>query len=99
MKKERQNHSKEFKIETLELTKTSGKSDTQLERELGLSRGSIYNWRKQFEQHQEQAFPGKGHLKKDDEYLRQLERELAVTRQERDILKKALAIFAPNPRS
>ena len=99
MKTERQNYSKEFKIETLELTKTSGKSDSQLERELGLSRGSIYNWRKQVEQNQEQAFPGKGHLKKDDEYVRQIERELAITRQERDILKKALAIFAPNPRS
>lgn len=99
MKKERQNYSKEFKLETIGLSKTSGKSDTQLEQELGLSRGSIYNWRKQVEEHQEQAFPGKGHLKKDDEYVRQLERELAITRQERDILKKALAIFAPNPRS
>ena len=99
MKKERQNYSKEFKLETIALSDTSDKSDTQLERELGLSRGSIYNWRKQLEQHQEQAFPGKGHLKKDDEYVRQIERELAITRQERDILKKALAIFAPNSRS
>jgi transposase len=99
MKKERQNYSKEFKLETIGLSKTSGKSDSQLERELGLSRGRIYNWRKQVEQDQEQAFPGKGHLKKDDEYVRQLERELAITRQERDILKKAVAIFAPNPRS
>ena len=99
MKKERKNYSKEFKLETLELTKTSGKSDTQLERELGLSGGCIYNWRKQLEQDQDQAFPGKGHLKKEAEQLRQLERELAITRQERDILKKALAIFAPKPRS
>jgi transposase len=98
MKKERQKHSKEFKLETLKLTKTSGKSDTQLERDLGLSRGSIYNWRKELEQHKEQAFPGKGHLKKDDEYVRQLERDLAIARQERDILKKALAIFAPKPK-
>jgi transposase len=99
MKKVRQNYSKEFKLETIALSKTSEKSDTQLERELGLSRGCIYNWRKQVEHNKEQAFPGKGHLKKDDEYLRQIERELAIARQERDILKKALAIFAPNPRS
>ena len=99
MKKERQNYSKEFKLETIALSKTSGKSDTQLERELGLSRGCIYNWRKQVERDQEQAFPGKGHLKKDDAYLHQIEQELAITRQERDILKKALAIFAPKPRS
>jgi len=99
MKKVRQNYSKEFKLETIKLRETSGKSDSQLERELGLSRGCIYNWRKQVEEHQAQAFPGKGHLKKDDEYIRQIERELAITRQERDILKKAVAIFAPNPRS
>ena len=98
MKTERQNYSKEFKIETVALSENSDKSDTELEQELGLSRGSIYNWRKQVKQDKEQAFPGKGRLKKDDEYVRQLERELAVTRQERDILKKAVAIFAPNPR-
>ena len=98
MKKVRKNYSKEFKLETIALSKTSGKSDTQLERELGLSRGCIYNWRKQVEQNQGQAFPGKGHLKKDEEYTRQLERELAITRQERDILKKALAIFVPSPK-
>ena len=95
MKKERKKYSKEFKLEAIELSRTSGKSDSQLERELGLSRGCLYNWRKQLERDGEQAFPGKGKLKADDEYVRRLERELAVVRQERDILKKALAIFTP----
>jgi len=98
MKKERKIYGKEFKLETLELSRTSGKSDSQLERELGLSRGCLYNWRKQLEQAGEQAFPGKGKLKADDEYVRSLERELAVVQQERDILKKALAIFTPKLR-
>ena len=35
MKKERKNYSKEFKLEMIALSKTSEKSDTQLERELG----------------------------------------------------------------
>ena len=98
MKKERKKYSKEFKLETIELSRTSGKSDSQLERELGLSRGCLYNWRKQLERDGEQAFPGKGRLRADDEYIRRLERELAVVRQERDILKKALAIFTPKQR-
>lgn len=98
MKKERKKYSKEFKLETIELSRTSGKSNSQLERELGLSRGCLYNWRKQLEQDGEQAFPGKGRLKAEDEYVRSLERELAVVQQERDILKKALAIFTRNPR-
>ena len=98
MTKKQQTYSKEFKLETLELARTSDKSDSQLERELGLGRGCLYNWRKQQEQEGEQAFPGKGRLKADDEYVRSLERELAVVQQERDILKKALAIFTRSQR-
>ena len=99
MTKKRRTYSKEFKLETIELARTSGKSDMQLERELGLGGGCLYNWRKQLEQDGEEAFVGKGHLKKDDEYIRKLERDLAIARQERDILKKALAIFSHSPRS
>ena len=44
MKKERKTYSKEFKLETIALSETSGKSELQLERELGLSRGCLYNW-------------------------------------------------------
>jgi len=98
MTKKQQQHTKEFKLETIELAQTSGKNDSQLERELGLSRGCLYNWRKEVERDGAQAFPGKGRLKADDEYVRGLERELAVVQQERDILKKALAIFTRSQR-
>jgi transposase len=93
MSKKQKKYSKEFKMETLEISRSSGKSDSQLERELGLSRGCLYNWRKQIEREGEQAFRGRGRLKAEDERIRQLERELAIVRQERDILKKAMAIF------
>ena len=98
MTKKQRRHTKEFKLETLALAQSSDKSDSQLERDLGLSPGSLYNWRKQLEREGEQAFPGKGRLKTDDEYVRGLERELALVQQERDILKKALAIFTRSPR-
>jgi len=99
MSKKRKIYSKEFKLETIELAKNSTKTDTQLEQDLGLSRGCLYNWRKQVEQAGEQAFPGKGNLKAEDEYTCGLERELALVRQERDILKKALAIFSQDQKS
>jgi transposase len=98
MTKQQQKYSKEFKLETIELARTSGKKDSQVERELGLSRGSLYNWRKEVERDGVQAFPGKGRLKADDEYVRGLERELTIVQQERDILKKALAIFTRSQR-
>jgi len=43
-------------------------------------------------------FPVRARLKADEQYVRQLERELAVVQQERDILKKALAIFTRSQR-
>jgi transposase len=98
MRRKRNKYSKEFKLETLELARTSDKSDSQLEEELGLGRGCLYQWRKRLEQDGDQAFPGQGRLKADDEYVRKLERELAIVQQERDILKKALAIFTPKQR-
>jgi transposase len=98
MTKQQKKYSKEFKLETSELARTSDKKDSQLERELGLSRGCLYNWRKEVERDGLQAFPGKGRLKPADEYVRGLERELAIVQQERDILKKALAIFTRSQR-
>ena len=43
-----------------------------------------------------QAFPGKG--RSHDEELAKLQREVALLRQERDILKKAVGFFASPPR-
>ena len=40
-------------------------------------------------------FPGKGHLKPHEEEIRRLECELASVKEDREILKKALAIFSP----
>jgi transposase len=44
-----------------------------------------------------QVFPGKGRLKPDDDALRRLKRENERLRTERDILKKAVAIFSEDP--
>ena len=45
-----------------------------------------------------EIFPGNGKLTSQDEEIRQLRRELAVARQERDFLKKATAFFAKESR-
>jgi transposase len=58
----------------------------------------LYYWKRQFKADGEQAFPGNGKLKADDEALRQLKRENEILRQERDILKKALAILSQEPK-
>ena len=90
-------YSREFKQEAVRLMDESGKGAAELGEELGVSPKTLYRWRKELARDGEQAFPGKGRLKADDEYVRRLERELKIVTQERDILKKAVAIFSKGP--
>ena len=91
---ERKHYTREFKFEALELWRTSGKRAAQIERDLGIHQGQLYAWKRQFAKHGSDAFPGHGHLSEPEAELRRLQRENAVLRQERDILKKAIAIFS-----
>ena len=94
MKKVQKTYTTEFKREAVRLAQTSGKPITHVARELGISDTSIHQWRKDLAAHGDEAFPGSGHLTAQEEELRRLKRELEVTRQERDILKKALIVFS-----
>lgn len=92
--KKRNTYDAEFKRQTVELADTSGRSVTVIERELGLYQGAIRHWRVELAKHADGAFPGTGQLHPTDEQIRTLRRELDIVRQERDILKKAIAIFS-----
>ncbi|GHO87555.1 transposase [Dictyobacter formicarum] len=94
MQKEQRRFTREFKQEAVQLVKTGGKPMAQIARELGIADSTLYEWCKQSSEHGEQAFPGSGHQTPQEEELRRLKRELEVTRQERDILKKALGVFS-----
>lgn len=94
MTKVRRQYSSEFKTEAGRLLETSGKSARQLERELGIGRGNLFRWKQELAADGENAFPGHGRLTPDQERFRRLERENEILRQERDILKKAIAIFS-----
>ena len=90
-------YSRTFKLQALELAKSGQKSISQIERDLGITPGLLHKWKARMKVDGQQAFPGKGHLKEDEELIRQLKRENEVLRQERDILKKAVAIFSSSP--
>ena len=92
---ERKKYTREFKVEAVQLLNTSGKSGHAIEADLGIGSGSIYRWRKELEADGVQgmrAFPGKGRAR--DEELARLRKELAEVKEERDILRKAVAIFS-----
>ena len=91
-------YTREFKEEAVRLAQTSGKSITQVARELGISDTSIHQWRKELTQQGKEAFPGSGHQTPLEEENRRLKRELERVQQERDIVKKVVSIFSRDSR-
>lgn len=91
MASSRRHYDREFKLNALRLLETSGRRVRDIEEELGIGSGCLSHWRR--EMADERAFPGQGQSA-GKERIRELERELAIVRQERDILKKAVAIFS-----
>jgi len=89
----RRQHTREFKLDAVKMV-LEGRKISEVAENLGVNRSLLQTWKRQFQEDGSVAFPGQGKLKPDDEENRRLRRELAITQQERDILKKALAYFA-----
>jgi transposase-like protein len=87
MKRVLKQYDRGFKLEALRLPETSGKSANQIEKELGIGKGNLSRWRRDFAKEGEDALPGHGRLTPEQEELRRLRRELEIARQERDIQK------------
>lgn len=94
MAKKYKHYSREFKVEAVRLAGTSGKTIIEIEKELGLSRGLLNRWKKEAKEAGQEAFPGSGQQTPEVRELQRLQQENAILRQEREILKKAVAIFA-----
>ena len=90
-------YDREFKVEAVRLASEPGNTQAGIERDLGISQGVISRWKRELKLDGEDAFPGKGRLKPQDEEFRRLKRENERLRRERDILKKAVAIFSEDP--
>jgi transposase len=84
---------KDFKINAVKLVLEGSRSMTKIANEIGISPNTLTNWKKEFLKDKENSFPGKGYQKPDDAELTRLRRQLARVTQERDILKKAIAVF------
>ena len=93
-KKKRRNYSREFKKEAVALITDKGYSIAEASRNLGVEYSVLRRWKNQLADDPQNAFPGKGKLSPTDQEMRKLQRELNRVKEERDILKKALAYFA-----
>ena len=87
-----QQYDREFKTNAVKLYLSNDKSLDKIASDLGVSRASLGKWVNNYKRDGNKSFPGSGHVV--NEELRALQRELAIVREERDILKKAIAIFS-----
>ena len=94
----RRKFSREFKVEAVRMVTHGGHDPYEVARDLEIRPDMLQKWRRRLEQDGEGAFPGSGKLKAEDEEIRQLQRELRRVTEERDILKKAVAIFSDRRR-
>ena len=91
--KHRRKYDREFKVQAVKLSLEKGKTVKDVAEDLGISAGNLTRWRREYREDSEHSFPGMGKLKPEDEEMRKLRKENADLKRERDILKKALAIF------
>ncbi len=94
----RRKYDREFKLEAVRLVTEGGRRVSEAARNLGIHEILLYNWRRKYLDDTINAFPCKGHLKPSDEEMQRLKKELTYVKEERDIFKKALAIFSKHPR-
>ena len=88
----------EFKREAVKLASAPGAVKSKVASDLGLHANVLRKWVKDHGKDAQQAFPGRGKQRPDDAEVARLRRELEKTKAERDILKKAIAFFAKEPR-
>lgn len=86
----------EFKLEAIRLALSPGNTIVQVANDLGVGKSTLTHWIRDYREKGGAAFPGHGNivLTPQEAEIQRLKRELEITRQERDILKKATVFFA-----
>ena len=93
---QRRKYDPDFKRNAVQLTKEPGQTVSGVAENLGISKDLLYRWRRTQGINPDLAFPGNGRvaLTAEQKKIRELEKKLKNTEMERDILKKAMAIFS-----
>jgi transposase len=99
LKKSRRYFDQQFKVDAVRLLAESGKSVSEVAQNLGINRNQLDRWKKELlgKKSPQAAFPGNGNIGSEKKELEELRRELARVKEEREILKKAMAVFSRRP--
>ena len=88
------NYDREFKLNSVKLHINGGKKANRVCKDLGIPDSTFSTWVKEYRENGEDSFRGSGKIKSSNEETCRLKKELKDAQMERDILKKALAIFS-----
>ena len=94
----RRRYSREFKKEAVRLAREDGRTSKDVAEDLGIRSDMLRRWVRELELEEGDAFRGSGVLRTEEDELRRVKRELSRVKEERDILKKAVAIFSDKKR-
>jgi transposase len=94
----RQKYERDFKIEIAKQVVSGNRSARSIASEIGVHENTIYKWVRQYSDDPEQAFPGTGHMKPEEEELHCAKRRIRELEEEVQILKKFAAYMAKNDR-
>ena len=93
-------YSKEFKLEAIRMYENGDRTITEVEQALGITAGLLWKWKENLKNQpqKEEAFPGNGRLTDTEARIRQLERENALLKEDKEILKKVLTMYSKDGR-
>lgn len=93
---QRRTYDPDFKRNAVKLAEEPGRTVADVAENLGISKDLLYRWRRAQRINKGLAFPGNGReaLTPEQQKIRELEKRLKNVEMERDILKKAMAIFS-----
>ena len=94
-KRTRREFDQQFKQDAVDLVVNHGRSVASVARDLGIDQNSLHAWKKALAPDAGDTTPPISAAENAE--LRKLRRALAVAEEERDILKKALAVFSRRP--
>ena len=97
-KKGYRKYDRQFKEEAVRLVTEGERTVSDVARSIGIHENLLRTWKRKYKEDPAGGFPGKGHLKPQDEEFRRLQKENANLKEDKEILKKALAIFSKHSR-
>ena len=97
-RKTRRRYDRGFKEGAARMVIENGQTIAGTARDLGITENMLTRWKKEYLEDQANAFPGQGRMKPEEAEIHHLKRRVADLEQEREILKKALAIFSRHPK-